>query len=57
MGGPEMAPEVPVTPPPGATGSDIDSLMDELDKISTEILKKGTPKKEPSDSTDSSKES
>lgn len=43
-----MGPEAPGAPPgEGPTTSDIDSLMDELDRISGEILKKGPPKRGP----------
>lgn len=45
VAGAEVLP--PAGPPPGAGEADIDSLMDELDKISGEILKKGPAKKEP----------
>jgi hypothetical protein len=41
------------TPAEGAPEADIDSLMQELDKISNEILKRGSPKSPPSDSAES----
>lgn len=43
---PTMPAPAPTPPAAGGSESDIDSLMKELDKISSEILKRGTPKPE-----------
>lgn len=44
VGAAPVAPPSPATTPAAGGEADIDSLMQELDKISGEILKRGTPK-------------